>query len=110
MGPGRKQDLPGTLEVVGGAKFADGIVVSWPLVKAIASETGITVAVRGKRRWAPLSFSCTWKELRSADARWRGIVLHGPSGVDVTFGNMFAPERLRLMVEEVRRRGIPVHE
>ena len=37
-------------------------------------------------------------------------MLHGPVGDDVTFGNMFTPANLRVIVEEIRRRGIPVRE
>ena len=110
MGAIGEQNLLGPVKVVGGAKFPGGIVVSWPLAKAVVSEAGIAVAIRGGRRWSALSYSLHWNELLSVDADRSRIVLHGLSGVDVTFGNMFAPTRLRLIVEEIRRRGIPVRE
>ena len=74
------------------------------------SEVGITVALRAPRRLPALSNSFTWNELRSVDAGRMRIVLHGPVGDDVTFGNMFTPAKLRVIVEEIRRRGIPVRE
>lgn len=110
MEPERKRKLLEPVAVVGGAKFPGGIVASWPLAKVVVSDTGITVALRGRRTWSTLSYSVAWNELRAVDANRTRIVLHGPRGTDVTFGNMFAPTKVRLLVEEIRRRGIPVRK
>ena len=110
MGSDRERKLLGPVTLVGGAKFPSGIVVSWPLAKAVVSEAGITVSLRGRRTWSALSCSFSWNELRAVDADRTRIVLHGPFGADVTFGNVFAPSNMRLIVEEITRRGIPVRE
>ena len=96
MEPERKRKLLEPVAVVGGAKFPGGIVASWPLAKVVVSDTGITVALRGRRTWSTLSYSVAWNELRAVDANRTRIVLHGPRGTDVTFGYVFAPTKVRL--------------
>jgi hypothetical protein len=50
----------------------------------------------------------TWGELRSVEVRRASIILRGPNYRDATFGNLFAPAKLKAIVDEARRRGVSI--
>lgn len=103
--------VPDGFSVVGGASFPledGGWTYTWPLARLTVSAQGIRVTARRVLLAPPMSCTFTWAELRSVDVRWGRIALHGPNYRDVTFGNMFAPAKLKVIVEQARRRGIPI--
>lgn len=97
--------------VVGGAVFPledGGTGVTWPLVRATVTDEGIRVEGRIGRKLFSMSCMFTWGELRSVEVRQASIIPHGPNYRDLTFGNMFAPAKLKAVVDEARRRGVSI--